>query len=183
MERAALMTDSGTPVRPGIEEFEHFYQREFKVVAALAYVLSGSRALAEDLTQDAFMAAYRRWDRVGRYDQPGAWVRRAVANRAVSAWRRTLAQASLVSRLAAISETGDDPQLNAEATELWQAVRSLPKRQAQSVALHYLEGLSLSEIGAVLGCSAGTVKTHLARARQQLQRELDTTQQEVSHDH
>jgi RNA polymerase sigma-70 factor (ECF subfamily) len=177
------MTDSDSPVHPGIEEFEHFYRREFKVVAALAYVLSGSRTLAEDLTQDAFMAAYRRWDRIGRYDQPGAWVRRAVANRAVSAWRRSLATTKLVSRLAAAHETGDEPVLNAEAAELWEAVRALPKRQAQSVALYYIEGLPLGEIGAVLGCSAGTVKTHLARARQRLQHDFEPTPEEVSHDH
>jgi RNA polymerase sigma-70 factor, ECF subfamily len=183
MERAVLMTDSNAPVLPGIEEFEHFYQREFKVVAALAYVLSGSRTLAEDLTQDAFMAAYRKWDRVGRYDQPGAWVRRAVANRAVSAWRRSLGTAKVVSLLAATPNRADDPQLNAEVAELWQAVRALPRRQAQSVALHYLEGLSLNEIGAILGCSAGTVKTHLARARQRLQRDLGIQPREVNSDH
>jgi RNA polymerase sigma-70 factor (sigma-E family) len=171
------MTDSNSPLHPGIEEFEHFYQREFKTVAALAYVLSGSRALAEDLTQDAFMAAYRKWDRVGRYDQPGSWVRRAVANRAVSAWRRTLATTTLLSRLAAAHDTRGDPELNAEAAELWEAVRALPKRQAQSVALYYLEGLPLAEIGAVLGCSGGTVKTHLARARQRLQGMLEISQE------
>jgi RNA polymerase sigma-70 factor (sigma-E family) len=172
MKRAVVTTDPDSPVRPGVEEFEHFYGREFETVAALAYVLSGSRSLAEDLTQDAFMAAYRKWDRIGRYDQPGAWVRRVVANKAVSTWRRRVAASSLLARLAALDRTGDDPELSAEASELWEAVRTLPRRQAQSTALYYLEGLPLSEIGEVLGCSPGTVKTHLARARDRLHRQL-----------
>ena len=172
MKRVVAMADSDSAVRPGVEEFEHFYAREFGRVVALAYVLSGSRSLAEDLTQEAFMAAYRKWDRISRYDQPRAWVRRVVANKSVSAWRRRLATSTVVARLAAADPIGEDPELNAETIELWEAVRALPQRQAQAVALHYLEGLPLGEIGEILGCSSGTVKTHLARARDRLHREL-----------
>ena len=85
LERAVLSSDSGgVPIRPGLEAFEHFYEREFRQVAALAYVLTGRRDVAEDLAQEAFMAALRGWDRVSGYDKPEAWVRRVVANRAVS---------------------------------------------------------------------------------------------------
>jgi RNA polymerase sigma-70 factor (ECF subfamily) len=65
-----------------------------------------------------------------------------------------------------------DPHLSAEAEELWTAVRNLPKRQCQVVALTYLDGLSTSEVGQVLGCSAPTVKTHLQRGRATLARRL-----------
>ena len=59
----------------------------------LAYALSGSRAAAEDLAQEAFLAAHKSWDKVGGYEKPEAWVRRVVANMSVSLrWRsRTVA--------------------------------------------------------------------------------------------
>lgn len=53
----------------------------------LAYALSGNRAGA-DIAQEAFLRAHRDWHRVGRYQYPGAWVRRAAVNLAASAVRR-----------------------------------------------------------------------------------------------
>ena len=54
----------------------------------------------------------------------------------------------------------------------WQAVRRLPLRQAQAVALYYMEDYSVREIAEVLDCSEGTVKTHLSRARDAVARQL-----------
>ena len=54
----------------------------------------------------------------------------------------------------------------------WQAVRRLPARQAQAVALYYFEDYSVRDIAAVLDCSEGTVKTHLSRARAAVARHL-----------
>ena len=65
---------AGQPLR-----FEEVYLREFPRVFALAYALSGSRWAAEDIAQDAFVAAHRQWGRIGGYDDPGAWVRRVAA--------------------------------------------------------------------------------------------------------
>jgi len=56
---------------------------------------------------------------------------------------------------------------------LWAAVRALPEKQRSAIALRYVEDLSLTGIAAVLGCSEGTVKTHLFRARQTLATVLD----------
>ena len=47
-------------------------------------------------------------------------------------------------------------------------MRALPARQAQAVALHYLEDRSLAEIARILGCAEGTVKAHLHRGRRAL---------------
>ena len=58
------------------ERFEAFYEREYHRVVGFAYAVAGSWEAAEDATQEAFLRAHRQWERVGRYDQPGAWVRR-----------------------------------------------------------------------------------------------------------
>lgn len=132
-------------------------------MVALAYALTGSATAAEELTQEAFLAAYRSWSKIGAYDDPGAWVRRVVANRSVSRWRRLAAEARAVTRV------GTQRQLPAELPEasasFWQAVRALPPRQAQVVALHYVEDRSIAEVAAVLGTAEGTVKAHLFKAR------------------
>jgi hypothetical protein len=56
------------------ERFEAFYEREYHRVVGFAYALTGSWEAAEDATQEEFLRALRDWERIGRYDQPGAWV-------------------------------------------------------------------------------------------------------------
>ncbi len=153
------------PLIRSVPDFELFYRNEFEPVAALAYVLSGSRLACDDLAQDAFVAAYGRWGEIGRYDNPGAWVRRAVANRSTSLFRRRVAQAKAVARLGHRQHPTEMP---AESIDVWKAVRRLPKRQAQATALFYLEDMSLADIALVLDCAEETVRTHLRRARRTL---------------
>ena len=59
--------------------------------------------------------------------------------------------------------------------ELWRLVRRLPEQQRWAVALHYVEDRPVAEVAGVLGCSEGTVKTHLSRAWATLARQLDDT--------
>jgi len=152
------------------EEFESFYARERRSVVGLAYVLSGSRAGAEDLAQEAFVAAFRRWKQVSGYDDPGAWVRRVVANRATSWLRRRAAEARALIRLG--GQNYAIPPLDPEAELIWQEVRRLPLRQAQTIALRYLDGQDVSDVALILECSENTVHTHLRRGRESLSRRL-----------
>jgi RNA polymerase sigma-70 factor (ECF subfamily) len=152
-----------------LQSFDAFYRVEYRGVVALAAVLSGSRWAAEDLAQDAFAAAFRSWDVVGGYEFPNLWVRRVVANKSVSLLRRSMAEARARARL-----DGRPPleELPDESEEVWDAVRRLPRRQTQAIALVYLDGLSTDEAGVVLGCSGGSVKTHLKRGRETLAKRL-----------
>ena len=154
------------------ETFEAFFRREYRPVLGLAIALNTNRWTAEDVTQDAFTEAQRRWSRVGTLDRPGAWVRRVVANKSVSLWRRGGAEARALRRLPNLGSQTPDPELSAETVEVLDAVRSLPKRQAQVLALTYVEGFSTAEVGRVLGCSKATVKTHLQRGRAGVARRL-----------
>jgi RNA polymerase sigma-70 factor (ECF subfamily) len=153
------------------ESFESFYRREFREVVGLAYALSGSRLGAEDLAQEAFIAAHRKWDRIGGYDKPGAWVRRVVANKAVSGFRRKAAEAKALARLAG-QRHQPMPELEPQDEEFWRTVRRLPDRQAQAISLFYIEDRPVAEIGEILGCSPATAKVHLFRGRQALAEKL-----------
>ncbi len=152
------------------ESFETFYARERQRITGLAYVLSGSRPGAEDLAQEAFLAALRNWNKISSYDDPAAWVRRVVANRSVSGFRKRAAETRALIRLGARSTV---PALPAETVATWDAVRRLPTRQAQAVALKYFDGQHVSDIARILECSENTVKTHLKRAMTTLRQEME----------
>jgi RNA polymerase sigma-70 factor (ECF subfamily) len=150
--------------------FDEFYRGEYRQVLGLAFVLTGNQAAAEDVAQDAFTAAFRNWPVVAVCDSPGAWVRRVTCNRAASVVRRRLAEAKALVRLARRTRVSIELDEGDEA--FWQAVRRLPVRQAQAVALYYFADYKVRDISEVLDCSEGTVKTHLSRARAAIARQL-----------
>lgn len=154
-----------------LESFDDFFLREYARVLALAFALSGSRWAAEDLTQDAFLAAHQAWQRISRYEDPAAWVRRVVANKSVSAVRRRVSEAKALARFWSMDRL-QAPDFLASDPAFWAAVRSLPRKQAQVVALYYLEDLSVSQVADILDIAPGTVKRHLFRARATLARTL-----------
>lgn len=168
------------PVRTGDEQriaadrgsaaFESFYRSDYAAVVRLAFTLTGRRELAEELAQDGFLTAHRQWQKIAGYEDPSAWVRRVVSNRCVSSGRRHVTSLRLVARLA--RERLVEPDLSEDADELWAMVRRLPKRQAQVLALSYLEDRSVAEISSILGCGEETVRTHLRRGRQAMAHRL-----------
>jgi len=147
---------------PRARSFEAFYRREMPRLVALARALSGSGA-ADDLAQEAMLAAYRRWSEVAAYEHPEAWVRRVCANHATSLLRRRGAETRAVLRLA--SQPSREAELEERHAAFWAEVRRLPRRQAQAAALRYVYDLSVADIAATMGCSEGSVKVHLTRAR------------------
>lgn len=154
--------DRGAALREALD-FDSFFVAEYPRLLRLAWALTGRRDVAEEHVQEAFLSAHRQWQRVSTLDQPGAWIRRVVANRCVSAARRRTTEARLLARLR--SRSVQEVELPEPADELWARVRRLPKRQAQVIALVYVEDLAAAEVAAVLQCSEATVRTHLRRAR------------------
>lgn len=143
--------------------FDAFYRNHFTRAVALAHALAGPRA-AEDIAQEAFWATFKKWEDL---EHPEHWLRRVIANRSRSALRRRYLEAALLPRLrteAASAQVEPGPDLE----EFWAAVRALPKRQAQVVALLHVEGLSAAEVAEVLECSEATVRVHRHRARKRL---------------
>jgi RNA polymerase sigma-70 factor (ECF subfamily) len=153
------------------EGFDGFYRREYPAVVALAYALCGRPGVAEELAQDAFLTAHRKWEEVARYERPSAFVRRVVINAAVSHHRRLAAEARAVGRLIAGARPAP-AVLEGGTAACWRLVRDLPPRQAQAIALFYLEDRSTDEIAEVMDCAEATVRVHLHRARTTLAQRL-----------
>jgi RNA polymerase sigma factor (sigma-70 family) len=141
--------------------FDEFYRAELGRLVALARGLCPP-AVAEDIAQEAMLVAYRRWRSVSAMERPDLWVRRVCANLAVSSFRRKLVEVRALTRLAG---RRDPEPLSDDTEEVWAACRSLPRRQAQAMALRSVYDLPIADIAVVLGCSEGTVKQHLSRGR------------------
>lgn len=154
-----------------VESFDRYYQRDYKSVMGLAFVMTGSHWIAEELAQDAMADAHRRWSTVGNYDNPGAWVRRVMINKKVTLSRRLTNEAKAMLRLRSRSVT-QTVELPERTGEVWAAVRALPQRQAQVIALFYWEDLPIAEVAEILEVGVETVKTHLKRGRATLASEL-----------
>lgn len=159
-------------------DFDAFYRTELPRLVALARALCGS-TLAEDVAQEAMLAAYRKWRRVSDLQYPAGWVRRTCANLAVSQYRRRVIELRALTRLAS---RPDAAPLDTPDEEFWEAVHRLPSRQAQAVALRYVYELDISEIAETLEISEGSVKQHLSRARARLTHELHLEALEVEED-
>ncbi|MEK7425604.1 MAG: sigma-70 family RNA polymerase sigma factor [Actinomycetota bacterium] len=161
-----MLAHGETPAVVAID-FESFYVQTGRRMLLLAYSLTGSWGDAEDLVQESYTAAHRKWNVVGGYEDPAAWVRRGVTNRAISRWRQLGREVNVRQRLAA---RVDVTSREAEPADkrFWDAVRALPRQQMAVVVLHYVEDQSVDAIAALLGCAAGTVKTQLFRARRTL---------------
>lgn len=159
--------------------FSAFYRREFGRTATLARSLSGgSWAVAEELAQDAFLVAHRKWGRVSRYDDPSQFVRRVVVNHAVSAHRRRQAERRALARTGRPPAATHDPTGQPGAAHGSEAMLALladlPPKQRQALALVYVDQLDPRDAAALLGCTESTLRTHLQRGREALRSLLDT---------
>ncbi len=152
--------------------FDGFYRDHYPAVLGLVFAVSGSRSGAEDLAQDAFVKAHQKWEEVSTYTSPGAWVRTVAINLARSRFRRLMAERKAFGRLAGLTPTAF-PDLEPPNERFWEAVRSLPRRQSEVVALHYLEDMSVADVATVLGIAESSVKNSLAQARSTLSKKLE----------
>jgi RNA polymerase sigma-70 factor (ECF subfamily) len=177
-----VVDDAGAPgsdeLSVRVESFAAFYEAEYRGMVRLAAALVGRWDVAEELVQDAFVTLHGRWDQVSRYESPEGWLRRVVLNRSVSALRRRAVEVRLLARLSRIRDRhAEAPQVD---DRIWREVAALPKRQAQVIALIFVDDLSVREVAAVLECEENTVRTHLRRARQTLATRLGLEVEEES---
>jgi len=137
----------------------------------LAYLLTASPTVAEDLLQTTLEKAYVSWSRIGRMEFAEAYVRRMLANTFVSSRRRSWVGEQPWDELP--DEAGDSAEVPVLDRHLfWPLVCALPPRQRAVIVLRYYEDLTEAQIAAVLGCAPGTVKSQAAAATGALRRAL-----------
>jgi RNA polymerase sigma-70 factor (sigma-E family) len=149
------------------EEFAEFYRTSRDSCLKAVTAVVGDRQLAEELVAEAFARAWTSWGKVRRHAAPRGWVVRTALNTGVSWWRRRR-EVPLADHDAAIPADmsgGLDPALMA-------ALRRLPTRQREVLALRILLDLDTETTAKTLGIAPGTVMAHLSRALAALRRDV-----------
>src|SRR5215469_3444169 len=149
-------------------EFAEFYAAAWDDCLRIVTVSVGNRAPGEDLVAEAFTKAWASWRKVRGLAEPRAWIIRSALNAHVSWWRRYRREVALGSHHHTAA-TSQDPALD---STLVAALRRLPIRQRQVVALRLLLDLDTATTAQMLGMSGSTVATHLHRAIVALRREI-----------
>lgn len=138
----------------------------------LAFLLTGDRALAEDLVQEAFA---RLVGRLRHLRDPGAfghYLRRTIVNLATSHFRRRRVERAYLERLARDPVPGTNPNEDLDQT-MHEALLALPERQRAAIVLRFYEDLSDVQTAEVLRCSAGTVRSLVSRGMRTLRSSLE----------
>ena len=142
------------------------YRRHAGDAARLAYLVTGDRALAEDLVQEAFVRMYGRFRDLRNPDAFETYLKRTVVNLARSHFRRKKVERKHAVSLAD-EPAGDLPDV-AVRDELWTALQSLPERQRTAIVLRFYEDLSEARTAELMRCPIGTVKSLVSRGLERL---------------
>ena len=157
------VTETPAPAAGAEGQVTALYQAHATGLVRLAMLMLGDQSSAEDVVQDAFLGLYRRW---GALSDPGravAYARSSVLNgcRDVLRRRSRKVPAALLEPDAESAEAR--ALLGEEHREVLAALRRLPDRQREAVALRYCLDLPVDEVAAVMGISPGTVKSATSR--------------------
>jgi RNA polymerase sigma factor (sigma-70 family) len=147
-------------------DFESFFRDEHPRIFRLAYLLTGDRAEAADIAQEAMARALERWERVGAMESPGGYVVRT----AVHLHHRRLRGLRLRSRESSAAAVGlvaaDDPAVAATArSDVMRALLALPAGQRQALVLTEWLGMNSAEAGRALGIRPSSVRARVHRAK------------------
>jgi len=145
--------------------FRDFYAANFGDVAGYALALTSSRALAEEVAQEAMTAVYARW---GGLREPRAYAFKVARNVAQDGWKSRNRELATWADLAA----GSEPSALPDHT-LWDAVRRLPPPLAEVVLLRYFADLRVEDVATALRRPPGTIKRRLFEARAMLATTLE----------
>jgi RNA polymerase sigma-70 factor (ECF subfamily) len=144
------------------EAVAELFDRHWEAAHRAAWLITHDRAAAEDIAQEAFLAALRALPRFDRRRPLRPWLHRIVANRAID-WAR----ARQLRREVGAEAAGEQPDLE-PATALWPdhvaaALAQLPPEQRAVIVLRHLLELTPREIAALLELPQGTVNSRLRR--------------------
>jgi RNA polymerase sigma-70 factor (sigma-E family) len=168
MMRTRTVEEITTPTERG--RLETLYAAHAPEAARLAYLLTGDRALAEDLVQEAFVRMFGGFRDLRNPEAFGAYLRKTVVNLAKSHFRRRKVEQTYMQRES--RRPAPAPEQIGGREEMWDQLKSLNPRQRAAIVLRYYEDLTEAQTADVLGCAVGTVKSLVSRGLEQLRNGL-----------
>ena len=188
MKPKAAIFDTGAEANSDHDEFEKLVGRTQRQAYNMAYRMTGNRDDAEDLTQEAYLRAYRSFSTYNRQLPFESWFFRILSNLFIDLIRRRPKIKSISLDQPLSDEGGDehkllqlaDEQANPERSllnqvmdeRLQKALAALPEPFRVAVLLCDVEGKSYQEIGEIMHSSVGTVRSRIHRGRTMLRKEM-----------
>ncbi|MBM3494963.1 MAG: sigma-70 family RNA polymerase sigma factor [Armatimonadetes bacterium] len=172
-----------------VDGFDQYVRRYHRQAYNIAYRMAGNHADAEDITQEAFIRAFRFFDRYNRALPFENWLYRIISNVFVDEVRkRPKARLQPLDQPLSVGSTSGEvtleipdnstnpERISLEAAidePLQRALNALPPDFRQAVILADIEGMSYEEIAESMGCSLGTVRSRLHRGRKLMRNRLN----------
>jgi RNA polymerase sigma-70 factor (sigma-E family) len=144
------------------EGFTSFVVAHGAALLRTACLMTGDRQHGEDLVQTTLAKAYGSWSKVGRADEPLAYVRRIMVNAHLSRLRRFMSTEQVIETVPD-SGTDDAQSRYADGDEMRRALLELSPRVRTAVVLRYFEDLSEAETARVMGVSTSTVNNQVTK--------------------
>lgn len=164
--------DLVTRARAGSKEaLGELFSRHWRPAWRAAYGLTGERATADDVAQDAFERAIRNLHRFDGRRPFGAWLHRIVVNRAHDVMRRERRLTALEGHAEEAADAGQHAA--AERAEVREAIGRLDFDRRAVVILHYWLGHPLTSVAEILDVPVGTVHSRMSRALADLRQRLE----------
>jgi RNA polymerase sigma-70 factor (ECF subfamily) len=182
-ESDSLNSHSGAEPE-SLESFEAFFREHERAIFTYLYRVTGDEQTAYDLSQETFVRAWQRYERIRGYERPAAWLFHVATNLALNERRN---RASAIRNAAALDAehepaTSDNAWRRAERAAERDAIRealaALPARQRAALVLREVQGFSGEEVAAALGVSLAAAKMLLSRAREQFRRHYRSAEEE-----
>jgi RNA polymerase sigma factor (sigma-70 family) len=152
------------------------YQLYAKAMLNTAFRIVQDDSEAEDVLQDAFLAAFSTLDRYRGESTFGAWLKRIVVNKSIDALKKKKAQFVPIEEARLIPDTDQEPggsRYNVPPGHLRQAIDALPDGYRVVFSLYLLEGYDHQEISGILGISESASKSQYSRAKAKLRKMLE----------
>ena len=167
MNEPIVVQASAIPALEAAKSFEEFYDGESRLLFRRLWLVTGNRAEAEELMQDAFLRVWERWDRVGRMDDPVGYLYRTAMNLFRKRYRRAMVA---IRRSVGLAPSQDDFADADDRQTVRQVLATLPPRQRAALVLTEMLGLTAEEAGNALGVKASTVRSLSRQGRESFRR-------------
>jgi RNA polymerase sigma-70 factor (ECF subfamily) len=156
--------------------FEELYRKHYRRVYSICLRMTGNVAEAEDLTQEVFIQLHRKLSSFRGESAFTTWLHRLTVNQVLMHFRKRSVKSELTTEDGEMPDSIDPDTINPEAMpiidriSLESAIAQLPPGYRTAFVLHDVEGYEHEEIARILGCSPGTSKSQLHKARLKLRR-------------
>lgn len=141
--------------------FSEFVDNRSHALLRTAYLMAGDHQLAQDLLQEALVKTFMAWPRLRDPERADAYTRRAIVTTSIDWRRRRSFHERPVEVMPDASGTGEEDGMVTHQVLIGH-LRGLPPRQRAAIVLRYYEDLSVTQTAEIMGCSPGSVKTHVS---------------------